>query len=97
MLLCALSEAKDTVPLKSAFFRCGTGFYFSSKCFLASPKSTMYTCLLSLDRMKFDYIAHLLIQYTYSFDISMYEATLMHFFNRVKHFDLIVDYEYGLK
>jgi hypothetical protein len=43
-LLCALSEAKDTVPRKSAFLRYETGTPLSSKCFFESPKSTMYTC-----------------------------------------------------
>lgn len=54
MLLCALREAKDTVPLKSAFLRGGTGTPFS-RCFFASPKSTMYTCLLSLESTKLDW------------------------------------------
>ena len=43
-LLCAFSEAKDTVPRKSAFLRYATGTPLSSKCFFESPKSTMYTC-----------------------------------------------------
>lgn len=41
ILLWALREANETVPLKSAFFLWATGFENSSKCFLASPKSTM--------------------------------------------------------
>lgn len=54
MLLCAFKEAKDTVPLKSAFFLWGTGLPLSSKCFFAKPKSTMNTCLLSGDNTKLD-------------------------------------------
>jgi len=55
-LLCAFKDAKDTVPRKSAFLRCATGTPLSSRCFFDSPKSTMYTCLLSWERTKFDYI-----------------------------------------
>jgi len=56
-LLCAFRDANDTVPLKSAFFLVCTGVLQSSiKCLFASPKSTINTCLLSLERTKFDYI-----------------------------------------
>ena len=55
ILLWAFSEAKDTVPLKSAFFLWGTGYLVSSRCFFAKPKSTMNTCLLSLESTKLDY------------------------------------------
>ena len=41
ILLCAFKDANDTVPLKSAFFLCATGFKCSSRCFFASPKSTI--------------------------------------------------------
>jgi hypothetical protein len=82
ILLWALSEAKETVPLKSAFFLYGTGFLDSSKCFLAKPKSTINTCLLSLDNTKFDYIC-LYVEENYSFNISVNKATIMNLFNRI--------------
>jgi hypothetical protein len=56
-LLCAFSEANDTVPRKSAFFLAGTGCLRSSiKCLFARPKSTINTYLLSFDNTKLDYI-----------------------------------------
>lgn len=62
-LLWALREAKETVPRKSAFFLGGTGFFRSSlRWRLASPKSTMYTYLLSLDSTKFEALTSLCIK-----------------------------------
>ena len=54
ILLCAFKLAKLTVPLKSAFFLYLTGFLLLSRCCLASPKSTINTCLESWLRTKLD-------------------------------------------
>jgi hypothetical protein len=88
MLLCALREAKDTVPRKSALLRAGTGVLRSSwRCLLARPKSTMKTCLLSLERTKLDYREindnknlRLALIFTYSFNVPMDEAAAVDFF-----------------